>query len=112
MNKEDLHISKDCQTARRLVPVSTTAVEICTTNPNRVALIIGAPRTAVLTVAGDASVVDGQGYVISAGGHPLRVSSVDYPSLPALSFYAIASTGTEYIAVWEVLANCDCIRNY
>lgn len=98
---EDYRLGRATGSGLRVVSVGTTAVQLSSGSPNRVAVIISGPASATVTIGMDASVTSGQGIRIPAGVAPVILTLVQHGDIVRRPLYAISASGTETIGIIE-----------
>ncbi len=89
-------------TPQQNLSVSTTSTDLLPEAPDRVAVIISAPKTNNVTVSTEATAVAQEGVVLYSGNDPLILSAQLHGDLVHRAWTAIAEAGSETISVIEV----------
>lgn len=93
--------SEKSSAAQTFRTVTTTSIQLVGTAPNRRALVISAGINSRITLSIDAAAVDQQGIVIPQNGAPLKLNIRDHGAIVTMGIQAIASAGSNTIAIWE-----------
>lgn len=98
---DDIKIARLTTSNRLSTSLTTTAKALAGHAPDRFALILCAPSSGTITWSTEASVANGEGIAIAAGGAPVILKLTDVGDLVRRQWFGIMSAGTVTIHWYE-----------
>jgi hypothetical protein len=84
-----------------VVTVVAAPIQLYPTNLTRVAVIIGAPQTAKITIAPDPNLTIDNGIDLYGTGAPLQLLVADFGDAVIKGMFAFGTAAAQQIGVWE-----------
>ena len=94
MCMEDIRLGRGTYGQFRSVAVSTTATQLWGNSQDRTRVILTGPRSGIISIAPNPSLIFGEGITMAAGDRPIEIAIERYGKILTQAWFAIISAGT------------------
>jgi hypothetical protein len=92
MCMQDIQLGRQTYTSEISLSVGESAIELVSSSPNRIALIISAPSTGTITISTNPAVSANNGIILTSGIEPTILNIKDHGDIVRKRLYVIGST--------------------